>query len=160
MTGSAPIPKGPGATAPFPAPPAEGGGARLGWALAVAGLFLVLCCGGGTAAVVGFVVTQDAAVDEQSRAVVGGYLDALRDGDYDEAYEKLCDKDQARLSKDRFEARERARKPLQSYEIGELNLNSLAVPVTERYRDGTSANVTYRLQQDPNTAAFEICGRE
>lgn len=160
MTASAPIPDGPGVAAPFPAPPAEGGGARLGWALAVAGVFLVLCCGGGTAALIGFFVTQVAATNEQSQAVVGSYLEALREQDYDAAYELLCDDEQAELSKDRFASRERARKRLQSYDIGEFDLNSGTVPVTERYRDGTTDVVTYVLEPDEKTAQLEICGRD
>ncbi|WP_117210849.1 hypothetical protein [Allorhizocola rhizosphaerae] len=160
MTGSAPIPQGPGVTAPFPAPPAEGGGARLGWALAVAGLFVVLCCGGGTAAMVGFVVTQVAATDEQSKAVVGDYLDALRDADYDKAYDLLCDEQQQGISADRFEARERSRKRLESYEIGEMDITTGGVPVTERYRDGSIDGVTYFLEADPKSGQLEICGRE
>jgi len=157
---SAPIPQGPGAAAPFPAPPAEGGGARLGWGLGIAGAILVLCCGGGLTAFIGLVVTQVAANNEQSRAVVSRYLNALRDGEYDEAYDLLCDEEQEALSKDRFETRERARKKISSYEIGEFDVYNDSVPVHESYGDGTTDNVRYFLKPDQQDARLEICGRE
>jgi hypothetical protein len=159
MTASAPIPQGPGATAPFPAPPAEGGGARLGWGLGIAGAVLVLCCGGGLAAFIGLVVTQVAATNEQSRAVVTDYLDALREEDYDSAYDLLCDEWQERATKDQFETSERARKKIDSYEIGEYDVYDDSVPVDERYRDGTTDKVKYFLRPDRKTARLEICGR-
>lgn len=160
MTVSAPIPQGPGAAAPFPAPPAEGGGARLGWGLGIAGAVLVLCCGGGLTAFIGLVVTQVAATNEQSRTVVSHYLDALRDDDYDAAYDLLCDEEQEALSKDRFETRERARKKISSYQIGEFDVYNDSVPVKESYRDGTTDDVKYFLKADSQDARLEICGRE
>lgn len=160
MSESAPIPQGPGAAAPFPAPPAEGGGARLGWGLGIAGAILVLCCGGGLTAIIGLVVTQVAAANEQSRAVVGHYLSALRDDKYDEAYDLLCDEEQASLSQDRFETRERSRKKISSYQIGEFDVYDDSVPVREVYRDGTTDDVKYFLKPDSGDAKLEICGRE
>lgn len=160
MSESSPVPQGPGAAAPFPAPPAEGGGARLGWGLGIAGIVLVLCCGGGLTAIIGLVVTQVAATNEQSRAVVSRYLDALRDGEYDEAYEMLCDEEQEALTKDRFETRERSRKKISSYKIGEFDVYNESVPVEEAYSDGTSDRVNYFLKPDDSDATLEICGRE
>lgn len=160
MTEAAPIPQGPGVTAPFPTPPAEGASTRLGWAVAVAGIVLVLCCGGGGAALIGFFVTQVAATNEQARAVVTDYLEALREEDYDAAYKLLCDDEQEHLTPERFENRERLRQEIQSYEIGEFDLTNGSVPVSERYRDGTSDQVTYFLVTDEKSAELEICGRE
>jgi hypothetical protein len=160
VTDAPPVPQGPGVQAPFPAPPTEGGGARLGWALGIAGAVLALCCGGAFVAILGFGVTQVAALNEQAHVVVGEYLDDLRDEKYDEAYRLLCDKEQAHLTRDRFEAREKARTPLRSYTIGEFDINSGKLPVTERYQDGSSDLVTYTFESDPKTAKLEICGRE
>jgi hypothetical protein len=140
--------------------PAEGGGARLGWGLGIAGAILVLCCGGGFTAFVGLVVTQVAATNEQSRTVVTRYLNALRDDKYAEAYDLLCDEEQAALTKDRFETRERARKKIESYEIGEFDVYNDSVPVQESYRDGTTDEVRYFLKPDNKDARLEICGRE
>lgn len=160
MTDTPPVPQGPGVQAPFPAPPTEGGGARLGWALGIAGAALALCCGGGLVAILGFGITQVAALNEQAQVVVGEYLDSLRDEKYDDAYKLLCDREQAVLTRERFEARERARVRLRDYTLGEFDINSGKLPVTERYRDGSSDLVTYTFESDPKTAQLEICGRE
>ncbi len=155
-----PVPQGPGVQAPFPAPPNEGGGARLGWALGIAGAAVVLCCGGGLAVLLGFGITQVAALNEQAHVVVGQYLDDLRDEKYDDAYKLLCDQEQAHLTRERFESLEKGRTPLRDYSIGEFDINTGKLPVTERYRDGTSEQVTYTFATDPKTAQLEICGRE
>lgn len=111
-------------------------------------------------AILGFGVTQVAALNEQSRVVVTEYLDALRDQKYDDAYKLLCDKEQSSLPKDRFAARERARAQLRDFQVGEFDINSGRLPVTERYADGSTDTVTYYFENDPETAQLEICGRE
>jgi len=160
VTDSPPVPQGPGVQAPFPAPPAEGGGARLGWGLGIAGAAVVLCCGGGLVAFLGFGVSQVAALNEQAHVVVSEYLGDLRDEKYDDAYKLLCDREQAALTRDRFEARERAREPLHDFTVGQFDINTGKIPVTERYEDGTSGQVIYIFASDPKTAQLEICGRE
>ncbi|WP_157631593.1 hypothetical protein [Catelliglobosispora koreensis] len=154
-----PVPQGPGVQPPFPAPPAEGRGVRLGWALGIAGAALVLCCGGGITAIFGFGVAQVAALNEQSQVVMTRYLEAIQDEKYDEAYELLCDAQQQATTKDRFAARERARGDLKSFDIGEFDINTGKLPVTERYGSGPSDQVTYVFANDPKTAQLEICGR-
>jgi hypothetical protein len=160
VTATPPVPHGPGVQAPFPAPPSEGGGARLGWALGIAGAAIVLCCGGGLLAILGFGITQVAALNEQAHVVVSEYLDDLRDEKYDDAYRLLCDREQAHLTRERFESREKARTRLRDYQVGEFDINSGKLPVTERYRDGSTDVVTYTFESDPKTAQLEICGRE
>lgn len=158
-----PVPPGPGAAPPFPAAPSEGGGTRLGWALGIAGLIAVLCCGGGLVAGVGLAVTGVEAVNERARVAVGSYLDALREKKYDEAYELLCDAEQKRLDLARFTSREQARpERLESYELGEVDLNAadISLPVQEHYADGATERVVYRLVQDPKTTDLEVCGRQ
>lgn len=153
------VPQGPGVQPPFPAPPAEGRGVRLGWALGIAGAALVLCCGGGITAIFGFGVAQVAALNEQSQVVMTRYLEAIQDEKYDEAYELLCDAQQEATTKDRFAARERARGDLKSFDIGEFDINTGKLPVTERYGSGSADQVTYVFANDPKTAQLEICGR-
>jgi hypothetical protein len=111
-------------------------------------------------AILGYGVTQVAALNEQAHVVVGEYLDDLRDEKYDDAYRLLCDQEQAHVTLDRFESRERARPPLRDYRIGEFDINSGKIPVTERYQDGSTNVVTYTFATDPQTARLEICGRE
>jgi hypothetical protein len=165
MSVSPPVPAGPGLQepgiqAPFPAPPNEGSGTRLGWALGIAGAALVLCCGGGFVAFLGFGVTQVAALNEQSRVVVSEYLDALREDKFDDAYKLLCDSQQARQSKEAFTAQQENRPQIRGYDLGEFDINNSRLPVTERYADGSTDLVTYYLEPDSQTAQLEICGRE
>ncbi|GAA1610534.1 hypothetical protein GCM10009679_13110 [Saccharothrix algeriensis] len=156
-----PVPPGPGAAPPFPAAPAEGGGTRLGWALGAAGLIVALCCGGGLVAGVGLAVTGVKAINERAQVAVGGYLGALKDERYEDAYDMLCDAEQRRLTLDRFTSQERARPDrLASYELGDVELAAdITLPVTERYTDGDSAQVTYLLVQNTKTTALEVCGK-
>jgi hypothetical protein len=165
MSASPPVPAGPGLQAPgiqapFPAPPNEGAGTRLGWALGIAGAAIALCCGGGFVAVLGFGVTQVAALNEQSRVVVSEYLDALREDKFDDAYRLLCDSQQERQSKENFTAQQESRPQIRGYDLGEFDINNSRLPVTERYADGSTDVVTYYLEPDPQTAKLEICGRE
>jgi hypothetical protein len=153
------IPQGPGVQPPFPAPPAEGRGSRIGWSLGIAGAALVLCCGGALTAFFGFGVAQVAALDEQSKVVVTSYLDAISEQKYGEAYDLLCDEQQARVSENTFAQRERGKPELSSYDLGEYDINLNQLPVTERYRDGSTDQVTYQFANDPATAQLEICGR-
>ncbi|GHJ45359.1 hypothetical protein Cs7R123_27010 [Catellatospora sp. TT07R-123] len=162
MSATPAVPPGPGARPPFPAAPTEGGGTRLGWGLGIAGLLLVLCCGGGLVTGVGVLATQVQALNEQARAQVGRYLDALRDRDYDKAYGLLCDAEQKQLDLDRFTRREQSRpEKVRSYELGKIDVNGsdLELPVDETYADGTSGKVVYYLAQDRKTGQFEVCGR-
>ena len=161
---SAPIPAGPwrrGAVSRCRR--TEGGGARLGWALGIAGAVLVLCCGGGLIAVIGLVVTQVAATNEQSRAVVSRYLDALRDDEYDQAYELLCD-ERAGGAEPRTGSTARERGPQEDPRLRDRRvrrLQRLGLPVTEPTADGTTDDVTLLSQaRTQSDAQLEICGRE
>jgi hypothetical protein len=159
-----PVPPGPGAAPPFPAAPSEGGGTRLGWALGIAGGLIALCCGGGLVAGVGLAVTGVQAINERAHVAVGTYLDALKEKKYDQAYELLCEDEQRRLDLERFTSQEQSRpERIQSYELGEVELqgtSGITLPVTERYTDGDTERVVYRLAQDPKTTDLEVCGRE
>ncbi|HEY0696242.1 MAG TPA: hypothetical protein VGD43_00350, partial [Micromonospora sp.] len=114
-----PPPVGPGVTPPFAAPPTEGRSLRMWVGLGIGALAVALCCGGGAVALVGLAVAGGQAVNEQSRAVVGDYFDALADEDYSRAYTLLCDADQQRETPGEFQRRVSAEPEVASYEIGE-----------------------------------------
>lgn len=157
----APVPRGPGAQPPFPAAPTEGGGTRLAWGIGIAVAAVLLCCGGGLAAVVGLGVTGVQALEEQARVVVGDYLDALRQGKYEQAYGLLCDREQQATSLSRFSMRESSRPKIVSYDLGELEVDAdLTMPVTQTYAGGDTDVVRYPLEQDTSTGKLEVCGRE
>jgi hypothetical protein len=157
---AAAVPAGPGVQAPFPVAPSEGRGKRLGWAWAVAVLAVVLCCGGGLAAGTGLLVTGVQAINEQADSVMSRYLTAIRDAEYQTAYDLLCDRIQEREDLKSFTEEIESGPQLTSFEIGELEVtNNLQVPVTETYDDDSDAKLTYTLFQDSSTGKLEVCGK-
>lgn len=152
-------PPGPGVSPPFAAPPTEGRTTRVWIGLGVAGLALVLCCGGGAAALVGLAVAGGQAVNEQARAVVGDYLAALRDKEYGKAYDLLCDTDQSRESPAEFERRVAAGPELAAYQVGEASVSDrVTVPVTLTYSGGDQDSQEVTLDQDTGSGRLEVCG--
>jgi hypothetical protein len=150
-------PQGPGVQPPFPAPPVEGRGKRIGLGLGVGAVVVLLVCGGGTAAAIGLGLSMSGALEERAEATVRGYLDALRDERYDRAYGLLCDQAQAQETPVEFRRRVTAADPIASYTLGKLDLVSLSVPVAATYADGDLANLEARLGQDTDTGEFEVC---
>lgn len=157
--GVVPPPAGPGVLAPFPVPPTEGRGARVWLGLGVGTLVFTLCCGAGGAAVVGLGLTATRALNEQAHAVVGGYLDAVREQDYPSAYDLLCDQAQEGESVAQFTGRVRAEPPITAYQLGNLPFTQpeLWLPVELTFGTGTTGRWQVRLEQDTGTGEFEVC---
>jgi hypothetical protein len=153
-----PPPVGPGVQPPFPAPPVEGKGRRLGMSLGIGAGVLVLVCGGGVAALAGLISSASGALDEQAQAAVGDYLNALKAGNYDEAYESLCDRAQRDESESEFRSRVSALEPIVSWRLGELTLTyEISVPVQATYAGGDVKELEAVLDQNTSTGAFEVC---
>ena len=150
-------PQGPGVYPPFPAPPVEGKGKRIGWGIGIALGVVVLVCGGGTAALVGVVVSTSGALQERAEATVGDYLDALADQRYDAAYKLLCDEAQQQESPADFRARVSREETITDYTFGDLNFVTLALPVEATYGSGDTAELEAELGQDTDTGEFEVC---
>ncbi|MGN9910999.1 Rv0361 family membrane protein [Phytohabitans sp. LJ34] len=157
-THAPPPPPGPGVTPPFAAPPTEGRTARMWLSLGVAGLAAVLCCGAGGTALVGLVVTQADALNEQAQTIVGDYFDALSDQNYEDAYKLLCDQRQEDETPAQFTARVSREPRITSYQVGEFKLTSLTVPADVTYATGGSDRLEITLAQDRGTGEFEVCG--
>jgi hypothetical protein len=152
-------PRGPGVTPPFAAPPTEGRSFRLWLGLGVAGLAVLLFCGGGAAAVVGLVVADNQAVNEKARAVAGDYFGAVTNKEFGKAYDLLCNDAQKRESPREFERRISAEPEIDSYQVGEPALASpVTVPVGVTYSGGSQDDLRVTLAQDTRTGALEICG--
>jgi hypothetical protein len=125
----------------------------------VAGLALVLCCGGGTAAVVGLMVTGTQALNEQARAVVSDYINALKDDKFDEAYALLCDARQRTESEEEFTERVSQEPDIASYTLHDLQLTrDLSLPADVRYANGSQDSVRFLLAQDRRSGELEVCG--
>jgi hypothetical protein len=147
---------------PFPAPPVEGRSTRIWLGLGVAGLAVLLCCGGGLAAGIGLVFTGVEAINERAHVAVRDYLDAVQARRFDDAYDALCPELRARESESRFAQRLAAEPRITAYEPGDLNPNisPLVVPVDVEYANGMSGTLRIRLEQDSRTGEFEVCGIE
>ncbi|AGL15137.1 hypothetical protein L083_1627 [Actinoplanes sp. N902-109] len=155
-----PPPRGPGVQPPFPAPPVEGRGRRRAMGLGVGiGAFL-LVAGGGLAAVIGILSVGSKALDERADVAVTRYLDAVGDRRYDDAYDLLCQSARSRLSEAEFTRQVAGDEPIAAYDVGELQLPGLTVPVDVRYADGSSARLRAYLEQNTSTGAFEVCSIE
>ena len=154
-------PQGPGVYPPFPAPPVEGKGFRIGLGLGIGAAVAALVCGGGVAAVIGLATTMSKALDEQATKVVGNYFTALETAKFEEAYAMQCASEQQRLTQSEFIA-ERTAEPIKTHSIGSLDLTSvdLAVPVTVSWVDGDVTDVQVHLAQSSDTGQFEVCGVE
>lgn len=126
--------------------------------LGIAALAVVLCCGGGVAALVGLVVSGTEAVNEQARTVVEDYFEALRDQEYDQAYQLLCANARHRESPAEFEERVSAGPDITGYRVGDVTLaNEVTVPVEVTYASGQHDSLEASLAQDTGTAEFRIC---
>lgn len=154
----APPPPGPGARPPFVAAPTEGSGARLWWALGVGALALLLCGGGGLAVFIGMIVTGVRAVQEQSDQTMTRYVQALERGKFNDAYDLVCDDLRKRYSLDEFRDLERDAITSTGFDVGDLDLSTLTVPVRLEYATGRTQEVVYQLSQDSKTGRFEVCG--
>ena len=150
-------PQGPGVHPPFPAPPVEGKGKRVGLSLGIGAAVLVLVCGGGGVALAGLVASSQGAIQERAQAAVRQYLDAVQDKQYEKAYGLLCDQAQDDESPAEFRLRVSREPQIEDYRLGDYDLISGAVPVDATYTDGDTAQLEAVLGQDRGTGEFEVC---
>ena len=130
------VPAGPGAVPPFAAPPVEGRTARVWIGLSVAALALLLCCGGGTVALVGLLVTSSEAINEQAQATVDDYFAAVSQQDFTAAYRMLCTDAQRRETSDEFAERLSEQPEVDSYSVGQASMTTpIVVQVSVTYVD-------------------------
>ncbi|MEU4215333.1 hypothetical protein [Actinoplanes sp. NPDC026623] len=155
-----PPPQGPGVVPPFPAPPVEGRGRRLGMGFGIGVTVLVLACGGGVAASVGLVTVMGSALSEQAEVVVGDYFHALKDREWSEAYDQLCEKARKAEDESEFTRRVSAEEQIATYDVGDVEFVELSTPVNVTYTNGDTAELVAYLEQNHGTGAFEVCSVE
>jgi hypothetical protein len=152
-----PPPPGPGVQPPFPAPPVEGKGKRIGLSLGIGAAVLLLICGGGVAAVIGLVSSMSGALNEQAHKAVTQYLDAVDSKQYVKAYGLLCREARDDETPSQYAERISQNQAIQRYQLGDLDLVNLSVPVDATYESGDTAELEAYLGQNQDTGAFEVC---
>ena len=150
-------PQGPGVQPPFPAPPVEGKGRRIGWGLGIGAGVALLICGGGLAALIGLGTSVTGALNEQAHAAVDSYLTALRGGRYDQAYGQLCERAQEQESASEFRSRVESEQRIQTWQLGDFDQLDLTVPVQATYENGQARRLEASLDQNTSTGRFEVC---
>src|SRR6266536_1654405 len=144
-------PQGPGVQPPFPAPPVEGRGKRVGLSIGIAlGVVVRLVI---------FPVAQRVQIsaDRRVRVLLGGTLNALRDGKYDKAYDLLCDDARQNESPAEFRRRVAGEPVVKTYTMGKFDVLTFSMPVHATYDNGSSAQLEAYLGSDRTTGAFEVC---
>jgi hypothetical protein len=158
--GSPAPPAGPGVRPPFAAAPVEGRTARVWLGLGVAGAVVALCCGAGLVSLVGLVVTNVQAINEQAHRAVADYLDAEIAQDWEQAYGQRCEEDRRAESLAQYTRRVSSLPRMESYQLGDVDITpaQLHLPVTVEYRDGGSGRLLVPLAQNADTGMLEVCG--
>ncbi|BEL09367.1 hypothetical protein Q0Z83_075580 [Actinoplanes sichuanensis] len=153
-----PPPPGPGVHPPFPAPPVEGRGKRVGTSVGIVAGIVVLVCGVGAVAGIGLMTSITSALDEQADVVVGHYLDDIQERDFDGAYQQLCQDARDVETPSEFAERMESTEPFQSYRLGDLSWGvRLTLPVDIVYSGGGSQRLEAELVQNRSTGKFEVC---
>jgi hypothetical protein len=154
-------PPGPGVQPPFVAPPTEGARQRRWLALGLAGAAALVCCVGALFGLGGLVVLGSQVVEDEARGVVTDYLTAIRDEEFGQAYDLLCDREQRRASLSEFTSSFDDEPGLTSFTIGEVeSAEQLVVTATLRYSNASTDQVRFLIEQDRQTAELEVCGQE
>jgi hypothetical protein len=150
-------PPGPGVQPPFVVAPIEGRRARTWLSLGVAGGLLAACCGVGGVAVGGLLVLSTQAVNEQAQRAVSDYLAAVAEQDWEQAYELRCEDDREREPLDEFARRESGQAQIAAYEVGDLDVAEMTVPVQVTYAGDARTELSVPVEQN-DTGEFEVCG--
>jgi hypothetical protein len=120
---------------------------------------VLLACLAGLVSFGGVVYLTYQALREQAQGTVVDYLTALRDREYGQAYDLLCDAYQATTSREAFERTNREGPRIGSFDVGEPAVTEdIVVPATIRYTNSTIRTVRFVMYQDTQTGALEVCG--
>jgi hypothetical protein len=138
----------------------EGRGRRIGVGLGVGAAVLLLVCGGGSVAAVGLFSVMSSALNEQADVVVSDYLEALRDREWSQAYDQLCDTAKQKETESQFTSRVSTAELITSWNVGDVDLVQANAPVTVTYADGDTAQLRAYLEQSRDTGGFEVCSIE
>jgi hypothetical protein len=154
-------PRGPGVRPPFVAPPTDGARQRRWLAVGLASAAVLLCCVGGLFGMGGLVVLGNQMVVDQARGVVTDYLNAIKEHQYRDAYDLICDREREQTSLPEFSVALAGEPQIESFELRDPVLDEpIVVPATLRFRNGAMDDVRYLLEQERSTGEFRVCGKE
>jgi hypothetical protein len=156
-----PPPPGPGVQPPFAAPPTDGARQRRWLAVGLAGGLALLLCVGGLVGLGAIVVLGTQVIRDDATRAVENYLTAVKDRDFDKAYDQLCEATQASTPRAQF-TRTQSRNPgISSFTVGDVDLaDAISVPATIHYDNQTVITVRYLMEQDSRTGGIEVCTEE
>ncbi|MFJ6198571.1 hypothetical protein [Micromonospora sp. NPDC092111] len=144
-----------------PIPAAPRGNRTLRTVLVVVGIVLAVCCVGGA---VGGWFIYGAAKDTLTpvREATTTYLDAVRAGDHQRAYDQLCARERERTTAAEFAQRQTTQPRLVGYDVDGVHVNNtnglVRGTVTVRLTTdggGTRTQVFTLLKED---GAWRVCG--
>lgn len=158
--GSTPAPPpGPGVWAPFVAPPTDGTTRRRWLAIGLAALAVLLCCVGGVVAMGSLAVLGGKVEQDQARAVVTDYLNALREEKYATAYGLLCADLRQQVSLGEFTATQTDQPKISSFTVQTVAVDSqVTVTVRVEFVNGAATTRKYVTETDSATGESRICG--
>jgi hypothetical protein len=152
-------PPGPGAVAPFAAPPRDRDRRGLWIGLGAGGLVLALCCVGGFLGIVFLIPVANDLGKAQVAAVVRDYLTALQNQDYETAHDEyLCNKEQSNHSVAWFEDHYGAAK-VTGFTVSDNDVRfEQDILVLARVTQQGLAPQTMRYVMSQDGARYVICG--
>jgi len=152
-------PPGPGAVAPFAAPPRDRDRRGLWIGLGAGGLVLALCCVGGFLAIVFLIPVANDLGKAQVAATVRSYLTALQNEDYATAHDEyLCNKEQSRHTVAWFEDHYATSK-VTGFTVNDADVRfeqDIVVPAVVRQQGLAPVTMEYVMVQD--STRYVICG--
>ncbi|MGC5021675.1 DUF4878 domain-containing protein [Micromonospora sp. DT47] len=145
---------------PIPVPP-RNNSRTLRTVLIVVGAVLAVCCVGGVVGGFFLYSTVKEAVGP-ARDATTSYLDAVRAGDHQRAYDLLCRQNREETSLADFARRQETQPRLADYEIGGLNVTNTngrtRGTATVRMTTETGAETTQVFTLVKEDGAWRICG--
>ena len=134
---------------PFTAPPTDRNRRGLWIGLGVGALVVVLCCVGGIFGFVLIAVSGSKQIERDAVVVVQDYLGALRDKDYDAAYDLLCPALTSGMTPAQFTEQQRRKPDIAAYQVGTAQVgNAIVVPADIRYTSGSRDAKRFELNQE------------
>jgi len=145
---------------PFTAPPTERNRKRLWITLGISGALLLLCCAGGVFGFIALAVQSNRATETASVTAVQDYLEGLRTGNFDRAYDQLCQQARQETSRTEFRNIQQDQPAVQSYTVGSPRTVSsgVSVPANVQFASGESGNWEFRLILEGSIGSVKICG--